>query len=228
MSKLTTFYFVFSLLHFAVQLGLQSEAFVINAYAASFLGALVSQGNATQKGFTVWDGALRMCDTAPSSMSAESCEILWQPASNTGNNTVDLMNSNVTSTTSGSIASTAVSVSAALAATNSTHLPSTATSNSVSLSSSTAALNATTSASARRASSSVAHISTITLTASTRVTAPGSTSSTAQTFTITRTPTPSVTAVTSVDHQEDEEEEEEELEELEEEQEEEDDDVVSY
>ncbi|KAH9937396.1 uncharacterized protein B0H18DRAFT_867070 [Fomitopsis serialis] len=195
LSKLTTFYFVFSVLHFAVQLGLQIEAFAINAQAASFLRTLVSQGNATQHGFTVWDGALHMCATAPASLSADSCEILWQPSSMTGNSSVDLSSANVTSAVSGTIASTASSASTSSAASSSLQVSSTASSSSSVAPSGSSTIAATTSTPRQNTSSTGVRASTSLSRASTEAAAVlYSTSSATRTATVTHAATPSSTS----------------------------------
>ncbi|KAH9835844.1 uncharacterized protein C8Q71DRAFT_763703 [Rhodofomes roseus] len=196
LSKLTTFYFVFSVLHFAIQLGLQIEAFAINANAASFLGGLVSQGNATQDGFTVWDGALRMCTAAPESLSAESCEILWQPTSMTGNSSVDLTNANVTSAVSSSIVSTASSASASSAASTTLLSSSTVSSSSsaaLSSSSSSMVLTSAISTSLKYALSTAVTSSTSLPSASTKASVLNSTSSATRTVTVTHATSSSAT-----------------------------------
>ena len=48
-----------------------------NAEAASFLESLIQQGNATDPGFTVYDGDLRMCESVPSTVDASSCTVVW-------------------------------------------------------------------------------------------------------------------------------------------------------
>ncbi|KZT06306.1 uncharacterized protein LAESUDRAFT_737029 [Laetiporus sulphureus 93-53] len=110
LSWITTIYFIFSILHFSVQLGLQSQAFVINAQAAHFLTELIDLGNATQSGFTVYDGSLHMCESAPMSISASSCETLWDPDSDSASNSTDLsMAGNTSSLLSSALSSTATS-----------------------------------------------------------------------------------------------------------------------
>jgi len=194
LSKLTTFYFVFSVLHFGIQLGLQIEAFAINAHAASFLGALVSQGNATQHGFTVWDGALHMCETAPASLSAKSCEILWQPNSMTGNSSVDLSSANATSAVSGSIASTASSALASSAATSSLQSSTTASSSSRVASSGSSMIAAPTSTPRQNISSTAISASTSLSPAATEASVLGSKSFASRTVTVTHAATPSSTS----------------------------------
>jgi len=78
-SRLTTIYFVFSIVHCFIQVIFQAQAFSINAQAASFLYSILIQGNATDpNGFTVLGKQdLRLCTNVPSSFSASSCSVLW-------------------------------------------------------------------------------------------------------------------------------------------------------
>ncbi|CDO70217.1 hypothetical protein BN946_scf184942.g17 [Trametes cinnabarina] len=76
-SRLTKIYFLFSVLHCIVQVIFQVQAFFANAQAASFLYGLVKQGNATDPGFAVYDGELRMCETVPRTVDASSCALVW-------------------------------------------------------------------------------------------------------------------------------------------------------
>jgi len=78
-SKFTAIYFALSVIHFAVQVVFQSQAFSINAQAADFINDLVSQGNATQPGFMVAsNGQLHMCSVVPASINANDCQLMWQ------------------------------------------------------------------------------------------------------------------------------------------------------
>lgn len=79
-SRLTVIYFAFSLIHFAIQLGLQIRAFTINADASSFLGELVERGEAT----TDWLPILRsnnisVCNWVSSNLDTdvETCRLIW-------------------------------------------------------------------------------------------------------------------------------------------------------
>ena len=79
-SRLTVIYFAFSFIHFAIQLGLQIRAFTINAGAASFLGDLVTRGEAT----TEWLPILRnenisVCNWVSSNLDTdvETCRLVW-------------------------------------------------------------------------------------------------------------------------------------------------------
>lgn len=90
MSRLTTFYFVFSVLHAISQVALQAQAFSLNAQAAAFLWNVVQQGTATvSDGFMVLHQDLRMCEVIPNSFSVSSCEVVWAgtPANDTQNST---------------------------------------------------------------------------------------------------------------------------------------------
>ncbi|KAL0950737.1 hypothetical protein HGRIS_007511 [Hohenbuehelia grisea] len=86
-SRLTVGYFVFSFIHFIVQVAFQIKAFTINEHAASFLWNVVLQGDATNSSFPVFrNGEFRLCDDVPSTLSIASCRLLWngsQPANNT-------------------------------------------------------------------------------------------------------------------------------------------------
>ncbi|KAI5123715.1 hypothetical protein M0805_000309 [Coniferiporia weirii] len=77
-SRITTFYFIFSLLHCLIQVVFQIQAFTINAQAANFLWQLVLQGNAADPGFAVMSpNDLRFCETAPTDLSSATCRVIW-------------------------------------------------------------------------------------------------------------------------------------------------------
>ncbi|KIM85451.1 hypothetical protein PILCRDRAFT_817474, partial [Piloderma croceum F 1598] len=78
-SRLTIIYFIFSVVHFSIQVIFQIQAFSINDQAGSFLYSVVIQGNATDpNGFPVLgENDLRMCDHVPSSFSTSSCRVVW-------------------------------------------------------------------------------------------------------------------------------------------------------
>ncbi|OBZ79913.1 hypothetical protein A0H81_00460 [Grifola frondosa] len=59
-SRITTIYFIFSVLHCIVQVVFQIQAFMVNAQAATFLSGLIRQGNATSPGFAVLGKDLRI------------------------------------------------------------------------------------------------------------------------------------------------------------------------
>ncbi|TFY71140.1 hypothetical protein EVG20_g1872 [Dentipellis fragilis] len=76
-SRITLFYFVFSILHCILQVVFQVQAFSINANAATFLYGLIEQGNATVPGFFVLGRDLRYCDQPPNTLSARTCQQVW-------------------------------------------------------------------------------------------------------------------------------------------------------
>lgn len=76
-SRLTKIYFIFSVLHCIIQVVFQVQAFVANAEAVTFLNSLIVQGNATDTGFAVYDGDLRMCESVPNNLDSASCTLVW-------------------------------------------------------------------------------------------------------------------------------------------------------
>ncbi|THH29726.1 hypothetical protein EUX98_g4461 [Antrodiella citrinella] len=77
-SKITTIYFVFSVLHCLIQIVFQVQAFTINAKAATFLSSIIAQGNATGPGFAVLGGSnLEWCTSVPSTTDTSSCSVIW-------------------------------------------------------------------------------------------------------------------------------------------------------
>ncbi|KZV74698.1 hypothetical protein PENSPDRAFT_681658 [Peniophora sp. CONT] len=79
-TRLTTIYFVFSVINCIVQALLQGEATVINAKAADYLYGIVTSGNATAEGFYVWSNdELRYCDYVPDHVDASGCTLVWRP-----------------------------------------------------------------------------------------------------------------------------------------------------
>lgn len=86
LSKLTTFYFLFSLFHFTVQLVLQAQAFDINATAAAVLFNIVKTGNHFIDGFIANNqGQLRVCEAVPTTFSSADCQILYPIQANDTN-----------------------------------------------------------------------------------------------------------------------------------------------
>ena len=125
-SRLTKIYFLFSVLHCILQVIFQVQAFVANADAAKFLEDLIQQGNATDPGFTVYDGDLRMCDTVPATLNASSCTVVWDGHTR-ANVTYNISGQNdaalgATSTSSSSIASSSVSASSSAVSSSSSAL----------------------------------------------------------------------------------------------------------
>lgn len=81
-SRLTTIYLAFSIIHFLIQLALQSKAFAINATAFNAGTALVLQGNAVIKGLPIYNNStLRVCNWVPSDLNLEGdfCYTIWPP-----------------------------------------------------------------------------------------------------------------------------------------------------
>ncbi|GLB36492.1 putative B-block binding subunit of TFIIIC [Lyophyllum shimeji] len=79
-SRLTTAYFIFSFIHFIIQLSFQIKAFTINADAARFLNDIVVQGNATSKSLPILRGnALHMCSWVPDNLNLDGdrCDVVW-------------------------------------------------------------------------------------------------------------------------------------------------------
>lgn len=77
---MTTIYFVFSVVHCIVQVIIQVQAYSINAQAASFLASLIRQGDAFVPGFAVMGNDLRWCENIPSTLSADTCQVVWRSA----------------------------------------------------------------------------------------------------------------------------------------------------
>ncbi|KAI0803144.1 hypothetical protein BC629DRAFT_1591233 [Irpex lacteus] len=93
LSKLTIFYFVFSILHCIIQVVFQVEAFKINETAANFLNSVIVQGGVSEAGFTVYeDNKLRWCTSVPQSFDASECQVIWNGTQVVGNATAFLDN----------------------------------------------------------------------------------------------------------------------------------------
>jgi len=91
-SRMTTFYFIFSVIHCFIQVSLQIRAFDINAEAAETLFEITKQGNATNQGFPVLGKDLRICDHVPRNMSASSCRVVWDGTPGTENAWTTMLN----------------------------------------------------------------------------------------------------------------------------------------
>ncbi|KAH8997468.1 hypothetical protein EDB92DRAFT_2061794 [Lactarius akahatsu] len=76
-SRIATIYFVFSILHCAVQVVFQVQAFSVNKQAADFLSGLIHTGDAALSGFFVLGSQLHFCDHVPNSLSTDSCRVVW-------------------------------------------------------------------------------------------------------------------------------------------------------
>lgn len=77
LSKLTLWYFIFSVAHCVIQVALQGHAFTTNAKAATFLWDVVAQGNAKVQGILTFGNGLQVCDTVEDALSDTSCEVVW-------------------------------------------------------------------------------------------------------------------------------------------------------
>lgn len=161
LSRTTTFYFIFSVLHCVLQIIFQGHAFRINVEAAEFLSSITEQGAAIDSNaFYVLDSDLRLCDSLPADFSTSSCQVVWN-GTTVGDNSMTLANA-VTSTpmttshstkTSSSMFSSHFASSVSTVSTSSTSSSQTATSSSH-------AATSMTSASLTTATSSTAHTTT--------------------------------------------------------------------
>lgn len=118
-SRITTIYFVFSLLHCILQLVFQTQAFTINARAADFLHSIVRGGDAQVPGFfQVVGDSLRYCDHVPHKISAASCQVVWNGTSVQSTNAQGaVQNGNSSSNSYGSSSSSASALSSSVSAT---------------------------------------------------------------------------------------------------------------
>ncbi|KAK1236136.1 hypothetical protein PQX77_000607 [Marasmius sp. AFHP31] len=77
-TRLTLAYFIFSLLHCFIQLGLQINAFNVNANAAAFLTSIAAQAGALEKGVPALAGnEVRWCKEITSNLSTDQCDVIW-------------------------------------------------------------------------------------------------------------------------------------------------------
>lgn len=153
-SKLTLFYFAFSVIHCILQVALQVQSFKVNLDGARFLSDIISKGNATESGFTVYGGQdLRLCDTVPNTVDASSCHVVWRnddSAASTGIQNIVEAPGDYSSSSPTNIVTSTVSLGSSVHPT-STVVASPA---SASLSSSATALSSASVSSARTSSSS--------------------------------------------------------------------------
>ncbi|GJJ09564.1 hypothetical protein Clacol_003787 [Clathrus columnatus] len=81
LSWITIIYFTVAIVHCFVQVGLQSNAFAINALAANGLSSLLSMaydGNETE-GFAVLSGGtLKICYQVPNTIDTSTCPVIWK------------------------------------------------------------------------------------------------------------------------------------------------------
>jgi len=115
-SRITKFYFLFSVLHCFVQIIFQVQAFAINAQAADFLFKLIVQGDAFDPGFSVMSpNDLRFCDSVPASFSTASCQVVWRAgATGNGSVTTSVYGTSESATSSTSTTSSPISTSSTL------------------------------------------------------------------------------------------------------------------
>lgn len=197
-SRLTKIYFIFSVLHCIIQVVFQVQAFVANAEAVTFLNSLIVQGNATDTGFAVYDGDLRMCESVPNNLDSASCTLVWDGlnSAQSANDDQDYAISSNESTNSVSSSSTGSTSS------------STARSSSAPLSATISVTSLASSSSASATSSSNGTLSTTTVT-STGVSATTSATTTSTGVNATASPTaPPKVNLKDADESDDEEESE--------------------
>lgn len=109
-SRLTTAYFVFSLVHCIIQLGLQIRAFTINDRASNFLYTIAAQAGTTGGIPALSDNELRLCDDVAHDLSTANCDVVWSARRR---NPIDMAAERVDTSTIISTVTTVESVSAA-------------------------------------------------------------------------------------------------------------------
>ncbi|KAF8488183.1 hypothetical protein JB92DRAFT_3085440 [Gautieria morchelliformis] len=78
-SRLTTIYFIVSVIHCLIQVIIQAQAFAFNAAAADSLWAYIQRLNMTEeaKGFAILGDDLRICFYVPDNINSGSCTRIW-------------------------------------------------------------------------------------------------------------------------------------------------------
>lgn len=82
-SRFSVAYFVFTIIHFIIQVSFQIRAFSINASAANLIGDIVSQGENLNKSLPslpfLNGDQLRLCSWLPSDLNVDidSCPVVW-------------------------------------------------------------------------------------------------------------------------------------------------------
>ncbi|KAL0577589.1 hypothetical protein V5O48_004387 [Marasmius crinis-equi] len=77
-SRLTTAYFAFSVIHCIIQLGLQINAFAINANADKFLTSISAQAGAANQGIpALGEDDLKLCKNVAHDLSTDGCDTVW-------------------------------------------------------------------------------------------------------------------------------------------------------
>ncbi|TFK36809.1 hypothetical protein BDQ12DRAFT_685918 [Crucibulum laeve] len=120
-SRLTLLYFIFSAVHFIIQLSLQVKAFTINDNAAHLLSSIIAQSSTTNDSLPFLSGStLRMCSWVPLDIDVHLCPIVWQApekgesAADTESTTSSYGASSTTSSSSASSSSTSGVVASTL------------------------------------------------------------------------------------------------------------------
>ncbi|KAF5384691.1 hypothetical protein D9757_006242 [Collybiopsis confluens] len=114
-SKLTTAYFLFSLLHCFIQLALQVRAFTINAHSAQDLFNISVQAKSFNNSVPFLDGSqLVLCPDVPTALhwNTSRCSVVWNGTAIQNNNTNDMLAIGAASSTSTSSAASASSSAA--------------------------------------------------------------------------------------------------------------------
>jgi len=94
-SRLTLFYFFFSVAHFVIQLSFQIKAFTINAQAATFLTRIVTAADTTDDSLPFLRGdTLRMCSWVPANLNVDvaSCPEVWSGQASQSNSVSKALN----------------------------------------------------------------------------------------------------------------------------------------
>jgi len=77
-SRLTLFYFSFSVVYFVIQLSVQIKAFTINDEAIAFLTRIVTAAGTTNNSLpSLRDDTLRLCSWVPANLNVASCQVIW-------------------------------------------------------------------------------------------------------------------------------------------------------
>ncbi|KAJ6574679.1 hypothetical protein B0H19DRAFT_933287 [Mycena capillaripes] len=123
LSKLTTAYVIFSIVHFALQISLQIRAFTINADAAALLYSIAVQGNATNSSFPTIsppNPQIRMCASVPTNLNTSGCTVVYDGIPNNNTKvTLDTANALLAAAASSVVPSSAPSSAAPSSASSS-------------------------------------------------------------------------------------------------------------
>ncbi|KZT36026.1 hypothetical protein SISSUDRAFT_1050474 [Sistotremastrum suecicum HHB10207 ss-3] len=83
LSRLTLFYFIFSLSHCTVQVIFQTQAFEINSNAATLFNEIIEKANDTRRGYTALEkGNLEWCPAIRNTDHVGNCTVIWPPNTN--------------------------------------------------------------------------------------------------------------------------------------------------